>query len=157
MIWSSGLLLSLISSYIYLKKNKLDILKYLDVFAIAVPLGHAIARIGCYLIGDHIGKLTNVPWAISLNGSTHPVVLYEIILLLSIFLVLYNLKDKNLEKGSLFAIYLLSYSLGRFVIDFFRTDPLYYGLTIAQYFCIIMFLTMIIFVSLRKLRKYKKI
>jgi len=142
-IWNGGMIsfggliggLMLMGAYAYYKKIK--ILEYLDVFAIGIPLGMAIGRVGCYLIGDHLGKGTVMPWAILHYGQlTHPVILYEIMLLLGIFALMLFLKDRRLPEGSLFATYLFSYSLGRFVIDFARVEQTYFGLTIAQHACI---------------------
>ncbi|MBU2523071.1 MAG: prolipoprotein diacylglyceryl transferase [Nanoarchaeota archaeon] len=137
MVSFGGLIGGLIFMAIYAYYKKLNMLTYLDVFAIGIPLGHAIGRVGCYLIGDHLGKETVMPWAILMNGQlTHPIILYEIILLLGIFALMIYMKNKKLPKGSLFMTYLASYSVGRFFIDFFRVDPTYLGLTIAQYACI---------------------
>lgn len=146
-IWNGGLISygaiigGFLLAYAFMRYKKLDSWKYLDVFAIGLPLGMALCRVGCYLIGDHVGKATTMPWAIPLNGMTHPVVLYEIILLLGIFSLMLYLKNKGLKSGSLFSIYIIAYSFGRFFIDFFRTDPTYYGLTIAQYTSMALFIT----------------
>ena len=139
-VWNGGMILyggmigALLFFCIYAFYKKLSTWKYLDFFALGLPLGMAIGRVGCYLIGDHVGKPTLLPWAILMNGQlTHPVILYEIILLLGIFILMMCLKNKKLPDGRLFLLFLLSYSAGRFIIDFFRIDPTYHGLTIAQY------------------------
>lgn len=138
MISFGGLIGGLILMGVYAYYKKLRILDYLDVFAVGMPIGMAIGRVGCYLIGDHIGKGTVMSWAILQYGQlTHPVILYEIILLLGIFFLILYLKNRKLPEGSLFMIFLGAYSVGRFIIDFARVDPTYFGLTIAQYACII--------------------
>jgi len=137
MSWYGALILGFLAVYAYMKRKNLNLWKYLDVLALGLPLGMAIGRVGCYLIGDHLGKGTVMPWAILMYGQlTHPVILYEIILLLGIFASMMYLKDKKLPEGSLFGIYVMAYSVGRFFIDFLRADPTYYGLTIAQYISI---------------------
>jgi len=137
MDWTGGFIGGFLAVWGYLKWKKLDVLKYLDVLALGLPLGMAIGRVGCYLIGDHLGKGTVFPWAILLYGQlTHPIALYEIILDLAILALIINLNKKNLKEGMLFSIFVMSYSFGRFFIDFFRVDPTYFGLTVAQYFCL---------------------
>ncbi len=144
--FSGGLLFGVIAAYIYLKKHKLNLLTYLDIFAPAIVLGHFFGRIGCFLIGDHLGKLSNLPWAIMRAGELrHPVILYEIIYLGLIFIIL--LKLPKLKKGSLFISYILMYSFARFFNDFFRIDPTYYGLTVAQYFMLVLFFSSIIYLK----------
>ena len=139
--WYGGLIGGFLLICLYSIWKKLNLWRYLDVIALGLPLGMAIGRVGCYLIGDHLGKGTVMPWAILMYGQlTHPVVLYEIILLLGIFGLLIYLRDKNLKEGSLFSMFIVSYSIGRFLIDFFRADPTYFGLTIAQYISIALFL-----------------
>ena len=91
MIWHGGLLGGLSAFYIYSRFKKINFLSYLDVFALGIPLGQAIGRLGCHFIGDHIGRPTSLPWGIELGGGiTHPVSLYESIALLVIFFLLYQ-------------------------------------------------------------------
>jgi len=138
-VWFGALIGGLIAACIYIKVKKLNLWKYLDIFAIGLPLGMAIGRIGCYLIGDHVGKATALPWAISLNGLTHPIPLYEIAVLVPLFFVIFSLRKKKLFDGALFSIYIIGYSLARFWLDFLRTDPTYAGLTVAQYASVVLF------------------
>ncbi len=54
--WFGGLILGSISGILYLRKNKLDIYKTLDLIIPFVALGQAIGRIGCLLNGCCFGK-----------------------------------------------------------------------------------------------------
>jgi len=134
MISFGGLIGGLASMGAYAWHKKIKLMNYLDVFAVGLPIGMAIGRVGCYLIGDHLGKGTVMSWAILHYGQlTHPVILYEIIWLIGTFFLIMHLKNKGLQGGSLFMTFLASYSIGRIVIDFARVDPTYFGLTVAQY------------------------
>jgi len=136
-----GLIGALIAVFAYVKLKKLDFWKTADIFAPALALGHAIGRIGCYLTGLHIGKLTTVPWAVMVNNELrHQTALYDIIAESANFLILWKLRTKKAFDGFLFLLYLMMYSTERFVIDFFRADPLYYGLTATQWSLIFVFL-----------------
>ena len=128
-----GLVAALAIALIYMKKNKINAFKFLNFIAPYIVIAHAIGRIGCFLIGDHLGKATNFILGVSVNGVVrHNVALYEIFALLVIFSILIYLRRKRLTSY-IFAAYLMLYSALRFPLDFLRVDPTYYGLTAAQY------------------------
>ena len=60
-----------------------------DLFTPAVALGIGIGRIGCFLINDHIGAPTSLPWGISWPDgiSRHPVALYESLVGFALFAI----------------------------------------------------------------------
>ena len=143
-IWQGGLnfnggfILASLLAYIYLKRKRLNFWLYMDTFAPSIAIGHAIGRIGCILgDGGHVGKLTNMPWGFLVNGEArHVTAWYELFFLIALFILLTAIKDKKKIKGktgSLFLIYLSAYSVGRSVIDIFRADPTYLGLTSMQW------------------------
>ena len=151
-IWQGGLsffggfLGALLLAFVYIKAKKLDFWKYADLFTPALVLGHAIGRIGCILgDGGHVGKLTTMPWGFLVNGEVrHVTAYYSFVFLILLFVFLYKIKDRKFIKentGSLFLIYLFTYSIGRVIIDLFRADPTYAGLTITQWFLIVTFIT----------------
>ena len=152
MVWHGGLLGGGFASYIYLQVKKLNFWKYADLFAVGLPLGHAVGRFGCHLIGDHIGKVTSLPWAINLGGTlTHPVSLYETIGLLVIFGIIFSLRKRQMFGGALFSIYVMSYAAFRFFNDFLRAgDPVYLGLTVAQYTSILLLILFGSFIYYKK-------
>lgn len=144
-----GFIAGLLAGMIYVKYNKLNLMRYLDVFMLYFPLAHTIARIGCFLNWDDYGKYTNVAWAIKVQNDAprHPTQIYHAIANLCIFAVLMII-DKKKKKaqqhkqkhGIIFVWYLFLYSIIRFVIEFWRDNPLHHGLTASQWFCIAMFL-----------------
>lgn len=147
-----GLIGALISVFIYIKRNKLNFWKTADIFAPALAIGHAIGRIGCYITGLHIGKITTVPWAVMVNNEIrHQTALYSIIAESANFLILWKLRTKKLFNGFLFLLYLMMYSIERFIIDFFRVDTLYYGLTATQWALIfVFFISVFLFIKFKK-------
>ena len=156
-----GLFLSLILSFIYVKKRKLDLNKILDLFACYVALALAIGRIGCFLNGCCYGKPTNffdklgIAFVFPLSQTfepRHPTQLYMIISNLTIFFILMKLKKKRKENGILFLLFLLLYSSFRFFVDFFRAYEIYFfGLSESQWICLALF----IFSFILLLRKSK--
>ncbi len=146
MVFYGGFIGAIIGWIIYSKVKKLNFWKLADWGAPALALGLAIGRIGCHLIRDHPGIPTNLPWGIDYNGIIrHETAMYSVIANLIIFLLLWFwLRKLKLPTGYLFAIYLIWYSITRFLIDFVRaydlphTDPRFWananfgGLTISQ-------------------------
>ncbi len=145
MSFHGGFICGALFSYIYIKWKKLDLWHYFDLFAPSIALGYAITRIGCYLVADHIGKVTTAPWAIFYAGaSRHPVALYHMFAGLAIFALLVHIEKKgSLSKikyfrGMYFSLLLIIYGFIRFFIEFFREEPIFYGMHQAQYISIIM-------------------
>jgi phosphatidylglycerol:prolipoprotein diacylglycerol transferase len=112
-------------------------LKLLDAFAPIVALGEAIGRIGCFLVGDDYGVPTSLPWGTAFplghpatTERVHPTQLYESFWALAMTAFL----SRRVEKSrSLFGEYLILEGVGRFVVEFVRTNPPTLGLlTIYQ-------------------------
>jgi len=55
--------------------------------------------------------------------ALHPTQVYESAANFAIFLVLMAIRKKDRFRGKLFWVYLLSYSVMRFFVEFFRDDP----------------------------------
>lgn len=55
--------------------------------------------------------------------ALHPTQVYESAANFVIFLVLMAIRKKDRFQGKLFWVYLLSYSVMRFFVEFFRDDP----------------------------------
>ncbi|MEI8143449.1 MAG: prolipoprotein diacylglyceryl transferase [Candidatus Berkelbacteria bacterium] len=102
--------------------QKAKVVRWLDILAIAFPLGLFFGRIGNILAGEYSGVPTSS--AINLGGLV-PVPAYEALLLVLIFstcLVLIR-RGAALKNGVWTLFVLGSYSLGRFIIDFWRDEP----------------------------------
>ncbi len=105
-----------------------------DIFAPAIPLAQAIGRLGNLLGGDPFGLPSNLPWAIMQQGvRRQPSALYELVLDLALFFVLWHLRGRLPRPGDLFNLYVLIYCSLRFLVDFTRADPhVLFGLTMVQ-------------------------
>jgi phosphatidylglycerol---prolipoprotein diacylglyceryl transferase len=116
----------------------------LDTLAQGVVLGQGIGRIACVITGDAMGRPTDGPFGIAYS-SPHamvpelgvyytPTPVYELIMNVGIFALLWQLRKKDLPNGALFLIYLLLYSSGRFLITFWSAYRTFaFGLNRAQY------------------------
>lgn len=133
-----GILGAVISSYFMSKYNKIDFLKLLDLIAPSFILAQSIGRWGNFFNSEAHGGIVSkefisrfpsfIQKGMFIDGSYyHPTFLYESIWNLIIFILLLILSRKNFKKGSIFYLYLLLYSIGRFFIEGLRTDSLMLG------------------------------
>lgn len=105
-----------------------------DVFALALPISQAIGRMGNLLGGDPFGKPSDLPWAIVQDGvRRQPSALYEMLLLILLFLLILSMRTRMPHSGDLFKLYVVGYCSLRFMVDFTRADPqVLLGLTLVQ-------------------------
>ena len=115
----------------------------LKIAPCAIALGHGIGRIGCFLSGCCYGIETDAWYGIQFPGMSHKVIptqLFEMIFLLILALILGIMAFKQIGHFQMI-IYMISYGIFRFVIEFFRGDErgqLDVGLSPSQYICILM-------------------
>lgn len=109
-----------------------------DLFALALPAGEAVGRVGCYLNGCCYGTPASVPWAVFQHGAwRHPAQLYAAAVALAVFTLLLATRWRGMREGDLFRLYLVLFSLGRFALEFFRERTVAFGgLSIAQWVCL---------------------
>lgn len=114
-----------------------------DLFIFPIILGIFIGRIGCFLSGINeftYGKETSFFMGMNLGDgiNRHPIALYELIFLVVLFLLLKQLKNKNLKAGLLFQYFMISYFAFRFCIEFLKPNIFFIcGLSTIQILCLI--------------------
>ena len=156
-----GLLTVILAVWIYSKRKKIPFLTIADLAAPSLALAYGIGRIGCHLAGDgDYGIPTDLPWGTNYENGTvppssafrgseiaqgfpggvvpdntplHPTPIYEFLMMVVIFFILWKLRKKEWSDGKLFTIYLMLAGLERFSIEFIRLNPrLLFGLSEAQ-------------------------
>ena len=163
-VFYGGLIGGAIGLFIHGKQFKLDIKTYADIFAVVLPIGHALGRVGCFLAGccygipyDGIGSYT---YTHSHNVFTPigipllPVQLIEAFLLSVLFTILIITFFKTEKTGIVTASYVTYYAIMRFILEFFRGDRergLLLHLSTSQWISIALMITMIV-ISARHLR-----
>ncbi|MCX6710301.1 MAG: prolipoprotein diacylglyceryl transferase [Candidatus Woesearchaeota archaeon] len=146
--------------FLYCRKKKISFYKIADIVVIPLALGLAFGRIANFINGELYGRITSVPWAVKFPGAEgfrHPSQLYEsaknfIVFLLLICLTKYNSKKRRFKDGFIFWCFILSYSVLRFIVEFFREpDISFLGLNLGQITSIILIIASIPFlISLSK-------
>lgn len=126
-----GLIGGVLTAYLYCRKKKTDFWLTFDLAAPAVALAQSLGRIGCFLAGCCYGKPTESAFGVVFHSSSYApagVKLFPIQLVSSgldflNFLLLFALWRKGgLKRGMVGALYIITYSVGRFILEFFRGD-----------------------------------
>lgn len=139
-IWSGGL--SIFGAVIggglgvilYARHYKLDMLSWLDMAAVAVPLGQAVGRWANYVNEELYGKPTDLPWGLHIDnpppeyaGYTHfhPLFLYESLwnlIACGVLLFLWLRYRDRVKKGDFVLMYMIAYGIARFFLEFLRIE-----------------------------------
>ena len=120
----------------------LSVWKFLDVAVLFAAVGQFFGRIGNIINGDVLGYPTTLPWgfmytnpnsfAPSHDIAYQPAAVYEAIINIIIFVILWRLRHK-FRDGILFFIYIFLYSLSQVLIFFVRdNEVILFGLKQAQ-------------------------
>lgn len=137
-----GLMLCTIISVLYFRKKQVDFWQYADIIAFGLPFGIWLGRIGCFLIHDHPGTLTHFILGVKFPDGTvrHDLGLDESLFALVLAIVFLWLSRKPRPVGTFLSVFSMTYALARFFLDFLRiADVRYFGLTPAQYLCVLLF------------------
>jgi len=126
-----GLAGGIVALIVFCRRRKLSFLTMGDIIAPALPLGYAFARVGCFLNGCCYGTPTKAPWAVVFPDEhiigaktlpSHPTQIYSLLLSLVIFGILWGVRTRTKFSGQLICLYLILYSVERFIVEFFRKD-----------------------------------
>lgn len=162
-----GLIAGILVILLYSKKYNVRAIRIFDFLAPAMILAQAIGRWGNFFNMEAHGPATTLAHLQSLhipefiingmkiNGTYYtPTFLYESIWCLIGFIILLIVRRLKITKvGQPFAVYLMWYGLGRFIIESMRTDSLMLGgFKVAQIISVLMILfgLIIIMITSRK-------
>ena len=142
-IWGA-VALGALAVWALFRYRKVPLAPFADAVAPGIILGQAIGRLGNWFNQEIYGRPTDLPWALDIfyrvdeNGefapltgrstgevitSVHPTFLYELLWNLLIFALLILIDRRfRLAQGSIFALYVAGYTLGRFWIELMRDD-----------------------------------
>lgn len=125
-----GIIGGVAASYIYSRIKKFNFLDYFDLVMPSVALAQGFGRIGCFFAGCCYGRETDSVIGITFNNSAYApngVKLIPTQLISSagdfiIAAILFVYAGRNKRKGRVASLYLILYSIGRFLIEFLRND-----------------------------------
>lgn len=150
MSFHGGLSGVVIAVLLYCRRRAVAILPLADILVIAATIGLGLGRIGNFINGELWGRVTTLPWGVVFPAAgpqpRHPSQLYEALLEGPIiFILLYWLFARKVRNGVVFFSFLISYGVGRFVLEFFREPDqqigfLWGGATMGQILCLVMIL-----------------
>lgn len=131
-VFYGGLIGGAVGVLVYCGAFGIPLVDMLDRLAFAVPLGHAIGRMGCLCSGCCYGKETDSAIGIVFEHPLDPFTptgvklvptqIIEALTLVVIFVVLLVMNRKRTPRGSVVFAYCVLYATARFVIEFFRGD-----------------------------------
>lgn len=160
--WYGGFIVGMSAIMLYVRMKKVPIIKIWDCLGVALVLAYGVARLGCHFSGDgDYGFPTDLPWGTNYEKGTyppshafkifpevtgkyaggivpdntpcHPTPVYEMLLGVMGFVLMWKLRTKPWPDGKLFMVYLMLSSLFRFSVEFLRLNPrLLWGLSEAQ-------------------------
>jgi phosphatidylglycerol:prolipoprotein diacylglycerol transferase len=138
---------AIIGLVFYAYRKRVSPLRSLDVLGSCLGLGPFIGRWSCLLNGDDYGTITDVPWAIqypagsipfaahvndghisynaALSAPVHPNQIYLSLNGLLLFILMsWVWKKYRHHEGLTFGLFCLSYGILRFMLEFFRDEPM---------------------------------
>jgi prolipoprotein diacylglyceryl transferase len=147
-IWEGGLgiwgaiALGGVGAWIACRRRGIPLPAFADAAAPGILVAQALGRLGNWFNNELYGSATHLPWALKiyvwdggravlgadgqpqLLGTFHPTFLYELLWdLAAAAFVIWADRRFRLGHGRAFALYVLSYCVGRLWIELLRTDP----------------------------------
>ncbi|OGP71063.1 MAG: prolipoprotein diacylglyceryl transferase [Deltaproteobacteria bacterium RBG_13_60_28] len=136
LIFHGGLVAAVGVAFYYIYRYSLPWRPTFDALAVGMPMGQVLGRVGCFMAGCCYGAPSKMPWAVTftnpetlcpLREPLHPSQLYEALLSLGVFGVVYSLRTRKRFDGQLMLTYFFLAGAVRFVVEFFRNPGDYRG------------------------------
>jgi phosphatidylglycerol:prolipoprotein diacylglycerol transferase len=160
-VFYGGMIGGILGAYMVSRWYRISFAVTMDMCAPALAIGQAIGRMGCQLAGDgDWGLPSTLPWAMSYPKAivgwnsesvlklddhyrlvsgffpgvrVHPAPIYETLLYLGVFAILWSMRKREHPAGSLIFWYMVLAGAARFIVEFVRINPrVFYGLSEAQ-------------------------
>lgn len=120
-----------LAMYLYCRRKKWSLIEMVDMTVPGLAIAQGFGRIGCFLAGCCYGAETTLPFGVEFPENSlapsgvhlHPTQIYSSIFDFSLGLILLYYSKKERKNGKLMGLYLIIYSVGRFLVEFLRNDP----------------------------------
>ena len=136
MIWNGGmsfhggLIGVIIATFLFSKKHGVNSYIFLDLISLVAPIGIFFGRIANFINSELYGKETDILWSVKFlavdNIPRHPTQIYEAFFEGIILFILLNFifRNSKIKPGVISSLFLIFYSIFRFLIEFLRVpDP----------------------------------
>jgi phosphatidylglycerol:prolipoprotein diacylglycerol transferase len=150
MIWNGGLAFqggligAIIVTILFCKKYKIHFYDIADLLVIPTAFALVIGKLANYTNSELYGRITDsqsTPWCVVFKRiddyCRHPTQIYESIAnfvmfgILSSYYIYHEKVRKTYRKGTIFWTFVLTYSILRFIVTFYRDELLYTFLGIS--------------------------
>ena len=151
----------LIATILFCKKQKISFWFITDIAVLGISFGYIFGRLGNFFNEELIGRVSDVPWAIYINGVLrHPSQIYEAILEgLLVFIILVYFRKRKTFDGQLAIMYGMLYSIARIIAEFFREPDIQLGFLYGKWLTmgmLISFITLVLTLGVLIFIKKKK-
>lgn len=124
LVFYGGLAGGALAVLAYARLRRIDLPALGDTASVALPLGAAIGRVGCFLNGCCRGVATDAAWGVRFPGAVeavHPAQLYDAAYNLALFaLMMLLFVRRTFPAGAQMWLFLAAYAVARFVVESFR-------------------------------------
>ena len=163
-----GLLGGALTLFLTCEFKEISFSGFCDLLAPYILLSHGLGRIGNFIHGEAFGLPTQLPWGVIFRYGPaadryfglpiHPTMLYETVLCLIGFFLLYAIRKHSFRSGFMISLYLFLYSSIRFFLSFFRADEYKFMGYYATHFLTIigLSLSLAIILGLKLFKEEKK-
>ncbi len=147
--WFGGLVGGVGAALLYFVVKGYPLVRTIAAASPALAAGHAIGRVGCFLVGDDYGRPTDLPWGVAFPlglpptvERVHPTQLYEAVFLVLLTVILVRWRRAGVPDPVVLGRYLALGGAARFLIEFIRiNERVLGGLTVAHWAALVMILT----------------
>lgn len=125
-----GIIVGVLAAMIYCRVKKLQFFQYFDLLAPSVSIAQAFGRLGCFFAGCCYGRETDLPIGVVFPENSFAPAGVSLIptqlissagdFAIMAVLILFSKRAKYI--GDVGALYLLLYGIGRFFVEFLRTN-----------------------------------
>jgi phosphatidylglycerol:prolipoprotein diacylglycerol transferase len=153
--WFGGLVGGVGTGVWMLRRRRVPLVPALAAATPALAIGHAIGRIGCFLVGDDYGRPSDLPWAVAFpegrpptSVPVHPTQLYETAALAVIAWLLVRWRRNHVPDSVVLGRYFVLAGLTRFLIEFIRVNLRVLGpFTLAQVIAMVLVIAGVILLA----------
>ncbi|MGY1501604.1 prolipoprotein diacylglyceryl transferase [Streptomyces sp. QTS52] len=161
-IWEGGLgiwgaiAVGGLGAWIGCRRRGIPLPAWADALAPGIALAQACGRWGNWFNQELYGRETTLPWALHITSTTdgrvpgyyHPTFLYESLWCVGVaLLVIWADRRFTLGHGRAFALYVATYCVGRFWIEYLRVDDAHHimGMRLNNWTAIFVFILAVIY------------